>query len=254
MTHDIARLTRWHGLCFIKGISINEYCRTGVRAMTDGGPDNSGQITKSISYVKDGLFAVYYCKNQEVASEICSQNGSIIHRSGTIPDGIVKEYYTNGTLRKSVQFNGGNENGLGVEYYPSGDLFEENNYKRGVLHGPSKTYRQDGTLWMEAFYKNGKLHGPFTSYHDNGSLENKAEYASGKLHGSYIAYDKQGFVIEEGKFIRGKKQGIYRVYHDTGHPSRVERYKQGILVSCEEFDDDGKTLGTTGVGRKYAGR
>lgn len=222
--------------------------------MNNGQPDSAEQITKAISYVKDGLFAVYYCDNREVASEICSQNGTIIHRSGRIPDGVVNEYFANGVLRKSVKFRDGYEDGLSLEYYPSGDLFEENHYRRGILHGPSKTYRQDGQLWMEAHYKNGKLHGPFTGYRDNGSVEKKMEYMFGKLHGSYIVYNKHGFVVEEGKFVRGKKQGAYRVYHDTGHPSRIETYRQGKMISCEKYDEDGKAVAATGVRQKHARR
>ncbi len=222
--------------------------------MGNGGPDNTVQITKSISYLKDVLFAIYYCDNIEVASEIFSQNGTIIHRWGRIPDGVTKEYYTDGALRRSVSYKDGKEDGPCVEYYPSGDLFEENHYRRGILHGPSTTYRQDGQLWMEAHYKNGKLHGPFTGYHDNGSVENKTEYMYGKLHGSYITFDKQGFILEEGKFVKGKKQGAYRVYHDTGHPSRIERYKQGILVYCDEFDENGQTIPTVGIKKDCARR
>ena len=222
--------------------------------MSNGESNSMEQITKVVSHVKDGLLAIYYCDNEEKASEVRRQNGTVIHRTGSIPDGIIKEYYSNGTVRKSVEFKDGFEHGLCVEYYPGGEMFEECHYRRGVLHGPSKTYRQDGMLWMETNYKNGKLHGPFTGYFDNGGVEVRTEYINGSLHGSYIAYNKQGFVMEEGTFVKGRKRGTYRVYHYTGHPSRIEKYKQGILVCCEEFDEDGKIIPTVGVKKNYTKR
>lgn len=150
--------------------------------MNNGESNIAEQITKVVSYVKDGLLAIYCCNNQEKASEGCRQDGTVIHHTGSIPDGIRKEYYGNGTPRKYVPFKDGLEHGLCCEYYPGGEIFEENHYRRGVLHGPSKTYRRDGPLWMEANYKNGKLHGP------------------------YATYGKHGIVIEEGKFVRGKSK------------------------------------------------
>lgn len=208
------------------------------------------QITKVVSYVKDGLLAVYYCDNKERASEVRRQNGTIIHSSGTVPDGVVNEYYSNGKLHRFVEFKDGSEHGPCTEYYPGGEIFEKSFFRRGVLHGPSKTYRQDGLLWMEANYKDGRLHGPFMSYFDNGSVENRAEYSNDRLHGPYVAYNRYGIVVEEGKFVQGKKQGNYRIFHETGHPLRVEKYKQGKLVSSVEFDENGKAVSKCGPGRE----
>jgi len=249
-----AGLSSWHGLCFTRVTSIQERRREGFYAMSNGESNSVEHITKVVSYVKDGLLAIYYCDNEEKASEVRRQDGTVIHRTGGIPDGVIKEYYSNGTLRKAVEFKDGFEHGPCVEYYPGGEMFEEYNYRRGVLHGPSRTYRQDGLLWMETNYKDGKLHGPFTGYFDNGSVENRTEYMNGRLHGPYAAYNRHGLVVEEGRFVRGKKQGTYRLFHETGHPSRIENYKQGKLVSCEEFDEDGKAIPAVGVKKNYTKR
>jgi antitoxin component YwqK of YwqJK toxin-antitoxin module len=222
----------------------------GSDTMNNDGSSRMEQITKVVSYVKDGLLTIYYRDSEEKASEVCRQDGTVIHRSGTVPDGIVNEYYSNGKLHRSAEFKNGSEQGLCIEYYPGGQIFEKNHYRRGVLHGPSNTYRQDGLLWMEANYRNGNLHGPFTAYFDDGAVENRTEYMNGRLHGPYVAYNRHGIVVEEGKFVRGKKQGTYRIFHETGYPSRVENYRQGKLVSCTEFDESGNAVSRCGPGRE----
>jgi len=218
--------------------------------MNNDGSNSMEQITKVVSHVKDGLLAVYYRGNEEKASEVCRQDGTVIHRSGTVPDGVVNEYYSNGKLHRSVEFREGSKHGICAEYYPGGEIFEESHYRRGVLHGPSKTYRQDGLLWMEANYTNGSLNGLFTGYFDDGRVENRTEYVNGRLHGRCAVYNRHGFVVEEGTFVRGKKHGAHRIFHETGHPSRVENYRQGKLVSCVEFDESGKTVSQHGPGRE----
>lgn len=211
------------------------------------------QITKIVSHVKDGLLATYYCNDKEMAADVFRKDGTIIHRTGSVPDGIVTEYYSDNSPRKTVPFKNGLEHGLCTVYYPGGEIFEENQYKQGFLNGSSKTYRKNGQPWVEANYRDGKLHGPFASYHDNGILQSRTEYIQGKLHGAYIAYNSHGIVIEEGSFVRGRKHGAYRVYHETGHLSRVERYRQDRLVSVEELNEEGVTVTAIGPGQNRPG-
>jgi len=204
-------------------------------------------VTRTVSFKKEGRFEQirYYCSNKEISNELYDKNGVLLHRAGIIPDGVVREYYETGAVKRAIAFQDGRAHGKGIDYYPSGDIREENTFGQGLLQGPSKMYRRDGMLWIEADYDEGKLHGLFTSYHDNGNTETRAEYKDGKLNGYYAKYDRYGGLMEEGTFIEGKKQGDYRSYHESGEPARVERYRQGEIVYLEEFDEDGRVITVT---------
>jgi antitoxin component YwqK of YwqJK toxin-antitoxin module len=199
-------------------------------------------VTKVVSLINKGLFEQvrYYFGNEEIASELYDKEGVLLRRSGIIPDGLVREYYGNGSVKRTITFEDGSAHGKGIEYYPGGKMFEENTFRQGRLHGPSRMYRHDGMLWIEAVYNDGRLHGVVISYHDNGNIETRAEYIDGNLDGSYARYDRYGSLQEEGTFNHGGKEGYYKSYHESGWPAKIERYIQGKLVYLEEFDEDGK--------------
>ena len=201
-------------------------------------------VTKVTSFVNDGLVEqlCYYSGTEIIATELYDKEGVLLRRSGIVPDGQVKEYYGDGSVKRIIDFRDGKAHGKGIDYYPSGEIFEESGFRQGRLHGPSKLYRRDGSIWTEAVYRNGRLHGVFRSYHDNGNIETRAEYKNGNLDGSYAKYDKYGSLLEEGTFNQGKKDGDYTSYHETGHPAKVERYVEGQLVCSEEYDEDGRTI------------
>lgn len=93
--------------------------------MNNDGSNSVEQVTKVVSYVKGGLLAIYYCDNEEKVSEVRRQNSIVVHRSGTVPDGVVNEYYSNSKLHRSAEFKDVYEHGFCTEYYPGGEIFEK---------------------------------------------------------------------------------------------------------------------------------
>jgi len=199
-------------------------------------------VTRVVSFKEGERFEQirYYCNDKEIAMEVYDKNGILLYATGIIPDGIVREYYRIGVLKKEITFKDGRAHGRGIDYYPSGEIFEESTFMQGHLHGPNRMYRRDGAPWIEANYKDGKLHGTFTSYHDNGNTETRAEYNDGKLNGSYKKYDIYSNLLEEGTFNQGEQQGDHRYYHVTGQLARIERYSRGKLICLKEFDEEGR--------------
>ncbi len=214
----------------------------------NGAKEEVLEIRKETFFTGEGSYRqVRYCQGaREVANELYDKNGHLLRKTGVIPDGVVKEYYGNGTLKGETAFKDGSANGRGVNYYPGGEIFEENTFKQGRLHGPSRTYRRDGLTWIESSYRDGKLHGAFVSYHDNGNDGTRAVYRGGKLDGCFECRDRYGGLMEEGTYSRGIKQGDHRFYHESGGLACLDRYKDGKLVSREEFDEDGKPIPQTG--------
>lgn len=216
--------------------------------------EQANVVTKVVSFIDEGQFeqVCYYSGDKEISRELYDEKGILLRRSGIVPDGPVKEHYRDGPVKRIIDFKDGKAHGKGIDYYPGGEIFEESSFNQGVLHGPNKLYRRGGMLWMEAVYHHGRLHGVVTSYHDNGNTETRAEYKNGKLDGFYTKYDKYGNLLAEGNFNQGEKEGNHTSYHETGQAARIEKYIQGKLIYCEEFDEDGraiaamKSLQTTG--------
>ncbi len=205
------------------------------------------RVTRLVEPVDDGRHTQvsYYCGERKVAQELYDTDGNVIQTSGVIPDGTVKEYYPDGILKEASLFQDGRANGRSMAYYPDGKIFENSNYRNGLLHGWSRTYRRDGTLWIQLNFHEGRLHGGLTSYHNNGLAEIRAEYWNGELNGHFVIYDKAGNLRKEGMFNMGKANGEHLSYYPTGGLARCETYRDGKLVSCEEFMEDGTLIASS---------
>ena len=120
-------------------------------------------VTKVTSFVNDELVEqlCYYSGTEIIATELYDKEGVLLRQSGIVPNGQVKEYYGDGSVKRIIDFKNGKAHGKGTDYYPSGEIFEESCFHQGWLHGPSKLYRRDGSMWTEAVYRDGRLHGFF---------------------------------------------------------------------------------------------
>lgn len=87
-------------------------------------------------------------------------------------------YYNNGQLEieSETPFKNGKENGIEKEYYKNGRLKRETPYTDGKLNGVVKEYYETGELLREAPYKNGEHDGVAKIYDKNGQLREKHFY------------------------------------------------------------------------------
>lgn len=86
---------------------------------------------------------------------------------------------------QNVLLQNGKLEGLQKEYYPNGKLKRQTNYKNGKLEGYHKVYYENGKLESEYPYKNDKLEGVVKDYSKNGKLEREHAYIGGQLEEEY---------------------------------------------------------------------
>lgn len=111
----------------------------------------------------------YYNNGQlEIESETPFKNGK--------ENGIEKEYYKNGRLKRETPYTDGKANGIEKKYYENGRLKGETPYTDGKLNGVVKEYYETGELLREAPYKNGEHDGVAKIYDKNGQLREKHFY------------------------------------------------------------------------------
>ena len=111
----------------------------------------------------------YYNNGQlEIESETPFKNGK--------ENGIEKEYYKNGRLKRETPYTDSKANGIEKKYYENGRLAGETPYTDGKLNGVVKEYYETGELLREAPYKNGEHDGVAKIYDKNGQLREKHFY------------------------------------------------------------------------------
>lgn len=120
-------------------------------------------------------------------------------------------YYNNGQLEieSETPFKNGKENGIEKEYYKNGRLKRETPYTDSKANGIQKEYYENGRLKSETPYTDGKLNGVVKEYYETGELLREAPYKNGEHDGVDKRYDKDGQVREKHFYIKnGVIQGI----------------------------------------------
>lgn len=123
---------------------------------------NSGKVRSNISYV-------------------CGQ-----------PEGIIEDYYEDGSLNSRAVVTKTKYNGRIETFYPDGSIRTSGNYKDDLLDSTWLSYDDLGQLSTKGFYKEGLLNGLSTAYHPNGQIEFECDFVDGKKDGSCSYFSANG--------------------------------------------------------------
>jgi len=177
-----------------------------------------------------------------------------------VPDGVRREFDTNGTVIRGYVFaNGilkydgitdenGKRQGIWKEFYPTGELKSEGEYLNSKQEGVWKFYFENQKVEIEGKYKNGKKEGAWYWYYPNGELLQEENWKNGKLDGHFFEYNEKGEITVNGEYLEGTEEGewIYMqgnaiekgIYFDgmrTGVWTTKWR-ENGILISEIEYE------------------
>lgn len=132
---------------------------------------------------------IYKKNNKAVAKEIYDEEWKLLKREGKLPDGLIKEYDSNGKIRAEINVKKGRKNGV-FKLYEDGELVMEVNYKNGKREGIMNML-EGGKIVQEAVYKGDKAmdYGKVYDYYDNGNLKGKWRFTGS---------DKKGYLIPNG--------------------------------------------------------
>ena len=178
---------------------------------SDGRKDEP--IVKSVKNPDETMSMIFYRGGTEVAKQTRNRKGIIVETIGTIPEGIIKEYYESGNLMEETNYKNGKREGISRWYYETGILKGERNYKEDKLDGIIKWYYDTGSLGTEFNYKNGKLEGLTKLYWENGNLKAEHYYENGKREGTNKQYYNSGelrfiYTFKNGKRISKKTYSL----------------------------------------------
>ena len=194
-------------------------------------------------------------------------------------NGLYKEYYKSGRLRRVVHFimtysqNDLYAHGSELIYYEDKDsegkntytLLEENEYNNMQSIGISKRYSIDGVLIGEHFYdevisfRDGICGMKYKEYHNsNGALAlinektwGKSYYENGNLKadwenkdyrndGGYKEYHENGLLKMEVHYKNGTRYGIMNKYFPDGNQKEIWTYNEkGERISIKKYYNNG---------------
>ena len=161
--------------------------------------------------------------------------------------GEFKDYYKNGKVKVSGQYNKGDKVGEWKDYYDTGELsriysfteqgettgLSESYYKNGQLSSKTEKLTEYQFLTRGYFEESGNLfyeyisikkpkskylikEGYYKEFTENNILEKASYYLSGELNGKAIKYYKTGEKQWEVFYVLGLKIGVYKQYYKNG--------------------------------------
>jgi len=154
-----------------------------------------------------------------------------------IPEGVRREYSTEGEIVKSYIFKKGQVIGEGIvdeagmkdgpwkEFYITGALKSEGVYDKGKRIGWWKYYHKNGEVEQEGnFNDEGKADGAWRWYYEYGNLLREENYYNGMEDGYMTEFNEEGEIIAEGEYLEGYKEGEWK--YNTG-----DQKEEGVYLN-----------------------
>ena len=210
---------------------------------------DNGRLRTEASFSKGELngWSRTYGENGDLKIEVLFEKGEgtefVIHdkdgiarisfRNKMKKEGVAREYYPNGALKREEPFRNDMIEGVVREYYSSGALKLEIPFKKDKADGLRRHYYENGGIMAEAFLKNGETDGRWAFYYEDGRLAREATYKNGKISGEKKWYNRRGDLMfsviysddepVSGKCANGK-------ILTNAHLQNLKR--KGIMPSC----------------------
>ncbi|AYV82604.1 MAG: hypothetical protein Hyperionvirus1_183 [Hyperionvirus sp.] len=137
------------------------------------------------------------------------------------PNGSYKEYYWDGTLKKSCGYS-----------------------KEGIINGPLEEFYEEGKVLRRCCYKNGVLDGDCLMHQRNGHKLMQMKYANGKHHGVHQEWFMEAPYHRKllMKFSDGLPDGEYKQWNSEGKIIFEWEYNHSRRRNCRGYDSDGNLI------------
>ncbi len=128
--------------------------------------------------------------------------------------------------------------GVVKTYYPEGELKRTITYIKGLREGVMTDYYQSGAVKAKVMYHNNLVDGAVSSYYENGVLAGDCNYTCEKLDGSCKLYNEDGSLDAEETYHNGvDNREVLR--YVNGVAVLKSEFKNGVLTAREVYDENG---------------
>lgn len=219
----------------------------------------NGKLKETVEYkngLKDGKQIIYDEKEMiiEINEFIKATNTDreIINRygDGRKKEGIWREYYENGNIKKEEEYKDGELNGRFWEYdengnailrmrYESGKIVSEDDIDTGRIKIREENYLDGSIRYQGSFIEKDSvgIHRWFDSlgnvktakiFNETGILYAEGIIEKdGEMKGEWKYFDSKGNVISKGGYVDNKKYGEWNFFYPSGNLQQAGSYNGG---------------------------
>ena len=180
-----------------------------------------------------------------------------------LQEGSCKEFYDNGQVKNTVEWEKGKLDGDAVFYYDNGKIQSKGEYKKGFKVKEWSYFDKNGVLTSKEAFRNGekniydnsltatfysptgkiteisnykfnKLQGESKTFHEDGkSVKDIGQYDNGLATGKWKVFYPSGKLQRETELANDKRNGNRVHYREDGSIEKTEVYKDGKLISTK---------------------
>lgn len=121
----------------------------------------------------------FYLNGKKLAVQSFAKDGAYKGTKGSIPDGLVYEYYKKNSLKAESRYEKGKRNGVERVYYPEGQLMGLLYFKNENLDPKAFVYYVSGELYSQWRYDAAVKKGTAFFYYKNGTKIIESECNTG---------------------------------------------------------------------------
>jgi len=154
---------------------------------------------------------------------------------GGKPTGLWKWFHANGEILREEFFRKGLEDGMLYEYYDDGTLITKGEFIDGLKDGP--WFYQMGDHIEEGSYRDGVKSGIWKYHYINGNINFEGNFVDGVEDGKHKYYYETGKLRNEEIYRVGVKSDSWKSFNELGELVLTVDYKEG-----KEFKINGTKL------------
>jgi antitoxin component YwqK of YwqJK toxin-antitoxin module len=160
-----------------------------------------------------------------------------------VKHGLSITYYSDGSIKRTVNFVNGFEDGTAREFSPDGTVIALVEYRRGFVVDRENINRVD---------RSGLKQGRWKFFYDNGKVKTEGIYRDDKRNGYFKDYDEKGMLVDIAKYVNDVRQeetpelvklDVKTDYYPDGKPKTVASYLGDIPQGVRrEYDNAGRVV------------
>ncbi|PKQ61254.1 hypothetical protein BZG02_16610 [Labilibaculum filiforme] len=122
------------------------------------------------------------------------------------------------------------EDGISRDFYPSGSLKKEFQFVNGQQKGTITYWWENGKKEKEFLAENNIANGVYSEFLESGEASLSVKFLNDTLNGPAIYYYPNGNISHMGKFNKGIKHGIWTYLSEDGRPIAEELYQTSYFI------------------------
>ncbi len=196
---------------------------------------DNGKVKEEVTYLNDkknGYFKKYDETGTLISIEKYINDQAVEFAEELKEYEIRRDYHDNGKVKIEGSYFNNKPDGIRREFDSNGVITSGYIFSKGILMGEG------------IFDAMGKKQGPWKEYHESGELAAKGSYKNNMRVGKWVFYHRNGKIEQEGTFnSKGIPDGEWKYYYESGNLLKAETLVNGENDDTyTEYSDSGVVI------------